>query len=277
MNIKNNYIVKKFINKNKINIHKFNIILMSCLNILFWFISFIIIYTPLSILLKYNNTFNYFTLEPISVKSYLLTKFHFILITILIFIFFTLILLVYYIFKNNIIYSRYLENLSIIEYVWTLLPGVILFIISIPSLSLLYEMEKSNYFNLTLKVNGNQWYWNYEISHKNNIIEIDQYQINDEDLLNGDIRLQEFDNWLWLPTEIAIRLLATSNDVIHSWSIPSLGIKLDCLPSRLNQDIFSIFKVGNIIGSCNELCGSLHPFMGIGIKSINHNIWNDIT
>ena len=183
----------------------------------------------------------------------------------------------YHLFFNNYIYSRYLENLPIIEYIWTILPAFVLFIISIPSLSILYESERSSSYNMTLKIIGNQWYWNYELLIKNKHIELDQYQLNDDELKKGDIRLQEFDNWLYLPINTSIRLLATSNDVIHSWTVPSLGIKLDCIPSRLNQNIINIFKAGDLIGGCNEICGSLHAFMAVGIKSLEVDSYQNMS
>ena len=127
---------------------------------------------------------------------------------------------------------------------------------------------------ITLKVIGHQWYWSYEIgdyflyvNDSNNFV-YDSYMIQEEDLLFSQLRLLEVDNPLYLPTKTQIRFLITSTDVLHCWAVPSLGIKLDAVPGRLNQCSIFIKRIGSFYGQCSEICGIYHGFMPISIHSM---------
>lgn len=121
---------------------------------------------------------------------------------------------------------------------------------------------------LTIKAIGNQWYWNYEFTDNPSIF-IESYMLDEKSLEEGDIRLLEVDNELKLPINTSIRLLVTSNDVIHSFAVPSLGLKSDAIPGRLNATGLIINRTSNYYGQCSELCGILHGFMPIKINAIN--------
>lgn len=154
-----------------------------------------------------------------------------------------------------------------LETVWTIIPAIILIFIAFPSLQLLYLMDEVNKPFLTIKAIGHQWYWNYEYTdyHK---IEFDSYMIPTSDLKKGLPRLLEVDNRLVLPFQNPIRILITSGDVIHSWAVPSLGIKMDAVPGRLNQTSFLLNRTGLFYGQCAEICGANHSFMPIVIEAV---------
>lgn len=156
-----------------------------------------------------------------------------------------------------------------IEFIWTCIPAIILWIIGLPSLHLLYLTDNFLNTDLTIKVIGNQWYWSYEYSDYEEIIKYDSFILDDSSLQLGDLRLLETDNSLILPIHSVIRLLITSTDVIHSFTVPSLGFKADAIPGRLNSVNFSIFRPGSFYGQCSELCGVLHGFMPISVKGVS--------
>ena len=169
--------------------------------------------------------------------------------------------------------SRVTHN-TFLEVIWTLIPSFILFIIAIPSFSLLYTMESQAIWtkpDLTLKVIGHQWYWGYEYEAYPEI-EL-RLQTEDELLENftqeGGFRLLETNSKLILPVNKKIRLLITSDDVIHSWTIPSFAIKVDAVPGRLNQVFLKILRSGVYYGQCSEICGINHGFMPIAIYATN--------
>nr|YP_010700935.1 cytochrome c oxidase subunit II [Ctenodiscus crispatus]WCI21150.1 cytochrome c oxidase subunit 2 [Ctenodiscus crispatus] len=155
-----------------------------------------------------------------------------------------------------------------LETVWTIIPAIILIFIALPSLQLLYLMDEVNNPFLTIKTIGHQWYWSYEYADYRNL-EFDSYMIPTSDLSPGNPRLLEVDNRLILPSQTPIRVLITSSDVLHSWTIPSLGIKMDAVPGRLNQVNFFISRSGLFYGQCSEICGANHSFMPIVIEAIN--------
>lgn len=174
-----------------------------------------------------------------------------------------------------------------IEIIWTIIPTIILLVIALPSFTLLYSMDEQFDPQITLKVIGRQWYWSYEytdnfiektsldvVNVKNNKV-FDSYLDQDFEELSK-FRLLKVDNDIYLPIDIHIRILVTSTDVIHSWAIPSLGIKIDACPGRLNQVSLYIERVGQFFGQCSELCGVNHAFMPIsiiGCPSIIYNNW----
>nr|ATR80940.1 cytochrome c oxidase subunit II [Cricula trifenestrata] len=164
--------------------------------------------------------------------------------------------------------NRFLLEGQMIELIWTILPAITLIFIALPSLRLLYLLDELNNPLITLKSIGHQWYWSYEYSdfHK---IEFDSYMIPTEDLSLNNFRLLDVDNRIILPMNNQIRIMITASDVIHSWTIPSLGIKVDANPGRLNQTNFFINRPGIFFGQCSEICGANHSFMPIVIESIS--------
>lgn len=154
-----------------------------------------------------------------------------------------------------------------LETIWTVIPAIILIFIAFPSLQILYLMDEVKTPYLTVKAIGHQWYWSYEYTDYNDI-EFDSYMTPTEDLQKGEPRLLEVDNRLILPYQNPIRALITRSDVIHSWAVPSLGIKMDAIPGRLNQTSFLINRTGLFYGQCSEICGANHRFMPIVIESV---------
>jgi len=155
-----------------------------------------------------------------------------------------------------------------LEIIWTTIPSIILLMLAIPSFSLLYAIDELVSPEITVKVIGNQWFWSYEFSEINKEINIDSYMILEEDLAFGSLRLLEVDKRLVLPIETSIRILISSTDVLHSFAVPSLGIKMDACPGRLNQISLWINRKGIYFGQCSEICGVNHAFMPIVIEGI---------
>nr|YP_010835887.1 cytochrome c oxidase subunit II [Carinata dushanensis]WGC89406.1 cytochrome c oxidase subunit II [Carinata dushanensis] len=166
--------------------------------------------------------------------------------------------------------NRFLLEGQMIELIWTILPAIMLIFIAFPSIRILYLLDEINTPVLTIKSIGHQWYWSYEYSDFTKI-EFDSYMKPINDLLINDFRLLEVDNSLVLPFNMNIRILFTSSDVIHSWTIPSLGMKVDCSPGRINQGMIYINRPGIFFGQCSEICGSNHSFMPIRLESVNLN------
>nr|YP_009350275.1 cytochrome c oxidase subunit II [Patawatermes nigripunctatus]AQP26725.1 cytochrome c oxidase subunit 2 [Patawatermes nigripunctatus]AQP27437.1 cytochrome c oxidase subunit 2 [Patawatermes nigripunctatus]QXT44533.1 cytochrome c oxidase subunit 2 [Patawatermes nigripunctatus] len=166
--------------------------------------------------------------------------------------------------------SRFLLEGQMIETVWTIAPAIILLFIAMPSLRLLYLMDEIHNPALTLKTVGHQWYWSYEYSDFTKL-EFDSYMVSQEDLQMGMFRLLDTDNRVVLPMNSPIRLIVTAADVLHSWTVPGLGVKTDATPGRLNQVSFSINRPGILYGQCSEICGANHSFMPITIESVSTN------
>nr|YP_009250547.1 cytochrome c oxidase subunit II [Coptotermes travians]AMX22863.1 cytochrome c oxidase subunit 2 [Coptotermes travians]AMX22876.1 cytochrome c oxidase subunit 2 [Coptotermes travians] len=163
--------------------------------------------------------------------------------------------------------SRFMLEGQMIETTWTIAPAIILVFIAMPSLRLLYLMDEVHNPTLTLKAVGHQWYWSYEYSDFTKL-EFDSYMIPQEEQQESTFRLLDTDNRVVLPTNSPIRLIVTAADVLHSWTIPSLGVKTDATPGRLNQTSFSISRPGILYGQCSEICGANHSFMPITIESV---------
>lgn len=161
---------------------------------------------------------------------------------------------------NNLIHGTSLEI------IWTIIPSIILFVIAIPSFALLYSMEEILEPQVTIKILANQWFWAYE--YGNTTLQWDSYLVNESDLVPGELRLLTVDNPLFLPVETNLRLLVTSKDVIHSFAVPSLGLKVDAVPGRLNQLSCYINRTGIFYGQCSELCGVNHAFMPIQVVAL---------
>nr|YP_448897.1 cytochrome c oxidase subunit II [Malacochersus tornieri]AAY62514.1 cytochrome c oxidase subunit II [Malacochersus tornieri] len=158
-------------------------------------------------------------------------------------------------------------NAQEVEMVWTILPAIVLITIALPSLRILYLMDETNNPHLTIKTMGHQWYWTYEYTDYENI-EFDSYMIPTQDLPSGHFRLLEVDHRMVMPTESPIRVLISAEDVLHSWTIPSLGVKVDAIPGRLNQSTFTTLYPGVFYGQCSEICGANHSFMPIVVESV---------
>nr|AAK31126.1 cytochrome oxidase subunit II [Pulex simulans] len=175
---------------------------------------------------------------------------------------------------SSLFFNKYTNRLLMesqnIEIIWTILPAFMLIFIALPSLRLLYLLDDLNKPLITLKTIGHQWYWSYEYSDFNNI-EFDSYMIPNEELMDNNFRLLDVDNRIILPFNSQIRILITATDVLHSWTIPSLGIKVDATPGRLNQSNFLINRPGLFFGQCSEICGANHSFMPIVIESVSVN------
>ena len=159
-----------------------------------------------------------------------------------------------------------------IEIIWTLFPTVVLLIIAVPSFALLYSADEMADPALTLKVIGRQWYWTYEYSDYSGVdgesIVFDSYMVPDDEIELGQLRLLEVDNRVVLPINTHIRVLMTASDVIHSWAIPSIGVKCDAMPGRLNQISMFINREGVFYGQCSEICGVNHGFMPIVVEAV---------
>jgi cytochrome c oxidase subunit II len=154
-----------------------------------------------------------------------------------------------------------------LEIAWTVIPVLILVIIAIPSFRLIYYEDKPRDADLTVKVTGHQWYWEYTYPDKNNI-DFSSYIIPDDQLKPGQLRLLEVDNQLVVPAGKTIRVLQTSTDVIHSWFIPSLGAQRYAIPGRTIETWFRADKPGVFYGQCNQICGTNHSRMPIAVRAV---------
>lgn len=172
----------------------------------------------------------------------------------------------------NSLSCRNISEAQEVETVWTILPAGVLLFLALPSLRLLYLIDEVAAPGVTVKAIGHQWYWRYEYSDFTNI-EFDSYMVPTSDLIPGQFRLLEVDNRTTLPTEVEIRILITAADVIHSWTIPALGVKADAIPGRLNQIGFIIQRPGIYYGQCSEICGANHSFIPIAIEAINYKFF----
>nr|WBR65563.1 cytochrome c oxidase subunit 2 [Layahima elegans] len=169
-------------------------------------------------------------------------------------------------FFNKFI-NRFLLEGQTIEVIWTILPAITLIFIALPSLRLLYLLDEVDNPSITLKTIGHQWYWSYEYSDFMSV-EFDSYMTPTNELPNNGFRLLDVDNRTTLPMNTQIRVLVTAADVLHSWTVPALGVKIDATPGRLNQTNFYINRPGLFFGQCSEICGANHSFMPIVIESI---------
>jgi cytochrome c oxidase subunit 2 len=169
--------------------------------------------------------------------------------------------------KNNPTPSKTTHHTGL-EVAWTAIPILILVAIAIPSLKTLYFADRTPDADMTLKVKGNQWYWSYGYPDHGDF-EFDSVYVPEEELKPGQPRLLTVDTPVVLPVDTNIRLLLTSNDVIHNWAVPSLAVKLDTTPGRTNETWTRINKPGDYYGMCSELCGVNHGFMPIHIKAVS--------
>ena len=173
--------------------------------------------------------------------------------------------------KANPVPSKTTHNVFL-EVVWTVIPIIILIVITVPSVKLLVFMDKApkEKVEMTLKVIGHQWYWSYEYPDAGDLA-FDSNLIPDEeiDASKGQIRLLEVDNRIAIPVDTTIRVLMTSDDVLHNWAVPAFGIKMDTVPGRLNESWIRVpaARAGVYRGQCSELCGVNHGYMPIVIEA----------
>lgn len=161
--------------------------------------------------------------------------------------------------------SRRTHN-TLLEIVWTAVPVLILVIIAIPSFRLLYYTDVLPDTDMTIKAIGRQWYWSYE--YPDHDMAFDAFLVPEDDLEPGMLRLLETDNRVVLPTNTNIKVQVTASDVLHSWAMPSLGVKVDAVPGRLNELWVNIERPGVYYGQCSELCGVMHGYMPITIEAV---------
>lgn len=172
---------------------------------------------------------------------------------------------------NKYVY-RYLLEGQLIELIWTVLPAVVLIFIALPSLKLIYIIDEIRNPSISIKTIGHQWYWSYEYSDFKNV-EFDSYMTPLEQIRNFNFRLLDVDNRIVIPFLSKIRILISAADVIHSWTVPSLGVKVDATPGRINQVRFSTIRSRLFYGQCSEICGANHRFMPIVIERISSNFF----
>ena len=198
----------------------------------------------------------------------------FFLVVICVGVFWVLGSIIYYYNSNKSpIVHKYLNHGTLIELIWTITPALILIAIAFPSFRLLYLLDEVISPTITIKVVGHQWYWSYEysdyINESGESIEFDSYMIPESDLELGQFRLLDVDNKVIVPTDTHVRLIVTGADVIHSFAVTSLGIKIDAVPGRLNQTSILCERTGTFYGQCSEICGVWHGFMPIAIEAVS--------
>jgi cytochrome c oxidase subunit 2 len=173
---------------------------------------------------------------------------------------FVIVLYVLVIFKINDFSKIKSSDNHELEVLWTFLPGIVLILIALPSLRLLYITEEIKENRINIKTIGHQWYWSYEYSDFKTL-EFDRFILPLENI--KQFRLLDVDNHTTLPEKTPLQLFVSSSDVLHSWTIPNLGIKTDCAPGRLNVVNFFRTKPGIFFGQCSEICGTNHSFIPI--------------
>lgn len=179
-------------------------------------------------------------------------------------------------FLNKWVSLNKITHNYVLEIVWTLIPSFVLILIAIPSFALLYAMDEVISPAITLKIIGHQWYWSYEysdyylslLSSSNSSLNFDSFMIPEDELRKGQLRLLEVDNPVVLPIKTHVRVIVTAADVLHSWAVPSLGVKMDAVPGRLNQASLFIKRPGVYYGQCSEICGIHHGFMPIVVEAL---------
>lgn len=184
-------------------------------------------------------------------------------------------LIIFYIFKGGLFINKLLSSHHTLEFIWTLLPIIVLITIAVPSLTLLFMIEDSSEAFITAKAVGYQWYWVYERFNRPNMDEdlVRRYIIPTAYGTKDLFRLLDTTNSLTIPVGVPTRVLVTSGDVLHSWTVPSLGVKVDACPGRLNEVIIVPLRTGTYFGQCSEICGRNHRFIPITVKVCNAKTW----
>nr|YP_010397814.1 cytochrome c oxidase subunit II [Rasbora ennealepis]UQJ79026.1 cytochrome c oxidase subunit II [Rasbora ennealepis] len=185
----------------------------------------------------------------------------------IVFLISTLVLYIIMAMVSTDLTNKFILDSQEIEIVWTMLPAIILILIALPSLRILYLMDEINDPHVTVKAMGHQWYWSYEYTDYLNL-GFDAYMVPTQELTQGEFRLLETDYRMVIPQESPIRILVSAEDVLHSWAVPSLGVKMDAVPGRLNQTAFIVLRPGVFYGQCSEICGANHSFMPIVVEAV---------
>jgi len=159
---------------------------------------------------------------------------------------------------------------AILETLWTAIPVIILIFMAVPSFKLLYEQDVIPEADMTIKVIGHQWYWEYQYPEHNDL-SFESYLVPEDELKDGEPRLLTVDNRLVLPVNKNIHVLVTAGDVLHSFAMPSLGVKKDAVPGRLNETWMRIDRAGIYRGQCSEICGTGHGYMPVVIEALSEN------
>nr|WDE24466.1 cytochrome c oxidase subunit 2 [Psyllaephagus sp.] len=180
-------------------------------------------------------------------------------------ILFLILYILIFMFMNKFI-NRFLIEGQMIEVIWTIVPILFLLFLAFPSLQILYLTDEILKPFLSIKVLGHQWYWSYEYSDFFDI-SFDSFMVKDESLEIGIFRCLDVDNRMVIPMNLNIRLLISSLDVIHSFTVPSVGFKVDAIPGRINQININLNRPGLFFGQCSEICGVNHSFMPIVIEA----------
>ena len=182
-------------------------------------------------------------------------------------------IIVKFIYTKSGISNKYVSHGTLVELIWTITPGLILIFIAFTSFKLLYLMDEVSDINMTLYIEGHQWYWSYQypdfLDNDGEFIEYDSYLVPESDLEDGALRMLDVDERVIIPEITHVRFIITSGDVIHSYACPALGIKADAYPGRLNQASALINREGTFYGQCSEICGILHSSMPIAIESVS--------
>ena len=165
--------------------------------------------------------------------------------------------------------SRTTHNTPI-EILWTIVPVIILAAIAVPSFRLLFVQLEVPKPDLTVKVTGKQWFWSYSYPDSGNF-EFNSMMVQEKDLKPGQLRLLAVDNEMVVPVNKVVHVLVTGADVIHSFTVPSFGIRMDAIPGRINETWFKATSEGMFYGQCSELCGKDHAFMPIAVRVVNEN------
>ena len=186
-----------------------------------------------------------------------------------------LLIFIYYRFNSirNPVASTTTHN-TLIEILWTVIPVVLLIIIAIPSFRILYVSETIPPSDITIKATGHQWYWTYEYPDYGDFA-IDANMLDDSELSDPKLRLLETDTQIVVPVNKVVKLLITSDDVLHSWTIPAFAVKMDAVPGRINDTWFKVNKEGIYYGQCSELCGPRHAFMPINVKVVSQEEFDE--
>jgi cytochrome c oxidase subunit 2 len=166
--------------------------------------------------------------------------------------------------KANPVPSKTTHN-TMLEVVWTLIPVLILVVVAIPSMKMLYYVDRTTEAEMTLKIIGNQWYWNYEYPDNGGISFASNIVKDKAGNFAGNPRLLEVDNPVHLPVNTKIKILTAANDVIHSWAVPAFAVKMDAVPGRINETWIEINQPGTFYGQCSQLCGQNHAYMPIEV------------
>nr|YP_009913090.1 cytochrome c oxidase subunit II [Popenaias popeii]QLJ92902.1 cytochrome c oxidase subunit 2 [Popenaias popeii] len=169
--------------------------------------------------------------------------------------------------------SRFVVEAQSLEAAWTVVPGLLLLVLAIPSVRLLYLLDEVGGPVVSMKAIGHQWYWSYEFGDGVDLVSFDSYMMSVSDIEDGGYRLLEVDNRCVLPYSVDSRVLVSSADVIHAWALPSVGVKVDAIPGRINQLGMHLMGPGVMYGQCSEICGVNHSFMPIALESVSPTVF----